>query len=440
MKIKNIFRIFTVSIAVLLLFSCCTPDSPSDSDTAAPSTPTNLVASSITSNSFHLTWNASSDNVGVTNYIVYLNNNLAVTASATNADITGLTPNTVYTVTVKAKDAAGNLSAASSSISVTTLTLNPTAFINTSTSFEGSATATDKVLLGGSVAKGFVLDVTTAGTVKVEVLGILTNGSPAVSYYWINSTDNADINVACSTLNSTVAKTGINSQVFTINLNTGKNVICFKTARYSGLTTNGGSVGLKITTSNSTFTTLSYTADSVSGNVAAVQTMKYATNNNVTQTSNTQGFNFDAGSFLLRPYSDENATVIDNSLYPKIKSISFSMTTDWFTGSFSNFSSLDFTNAAGSVGSNLKLIDDNNTLFSNSNASLSSNTLTFSATSGIQITKSFFDYADVYIRANVYNTSTTDFGPASVCLLHKSMHYVGNPETWIYNPAGVRIQ
>ena len=439
MKIKNIFRIFTVSIAVLLLFSCCTPDSPSDSDTAAPSTPTNLVASSITSNSFHLTWNASSDNVGVTNYIVYLNNNLAVTASATNADITGLTPNTVYTVTVKAKDAAGNLSAASSSISVTTLTLNPTAFINTSTSFEGSATATDKVLLGGSVAKGFVLDVTTAGTVKVEVLGTLTNGSPAISYYWINSTDNADINLACSTLNSTVAKTSITSQIFNINLNVGKNVICFKTARYSGLITNGGSVGLKITTSNSTFTTLSYTADSVSGNVAAVQIMKYATNNNVSVGLG-QLQNFTAGVFLLRPFSDETATVIDNSLYPKIKSISFSMTTDWFTGSFSNFSSLDFTNAAGSVGSNLKLIDDNNTLFSNSNASLSSNTLTFSATSGIQITKSPFDFADVYIRANVYNTSTTDFGPASVCLLHKSMHYVGNPETWIYNPVGVRIQ
>lgn len=376
----------------------------------------------------------------MTGYTVYAGNNLVATTTDAAADITGLSPATTYSITVKAKDAAGNVSAASSTLSVTTLALAPTAVVNTTTSYEGSATATDKVLLGGSIAKGFVFNVTTAGTAKVEVIGTTTSGSPAVAYYWINSADATDINAACSTLNSAVAKTAITSQSFTINLNAGKNVICFKTARYSGAINNGGAVGLKITLANSAFTTLGYTADSVSPNVAAVQTMKYATNNNVTAASYLSTRDLGAGFYLLRPYSDESATTLDNTLYPKILSITFGMTTDWFSGTFSNFSSLDFTNAQGSAGSNLKLIDDNNTLFLNANAILASNTLTFSSNTGIQITKSPSSYADVYIRANVYNTSSTNFGPASVCLLHKSVHYVGNPETWIYNPAGTRIQ
>ena len=47
-----------------------TTDAP---DTTAPSVPTNLTASGVTSNSVNLSWTASTDNVGVASYDVLRN-------------------------------------------------------------------------------------------------------------------------------------------------------------------------------------------------------------------------------------------------------------------------------------------------------------------------------------------------------------------------------
>lgn len=89
-------------------------------DTEAPSTPTNLHATNITATGFTLGWNESTDNIGVTGYDVYLNGNLARSVTATYANITGLTSGSTYTMTVRAKDAAGNLSALSQPFEITT--------------------------------------------------------------------------------------------------------------------------------------------------------------------------------------------------------------------------------------------------------------------------------------------------------------------------------
>ena len=64
---------------------------------------------------------ASTDNVGVTGYRIYQNGTLHSTVTATNATVTGLSPNTSYTFYVVAIDAAGNVSAASNTVMVTTL-------------------------------------------------------------------------------------------------------------------------------------------------------------------------------------------------------------------------------------------------------------------------------------------------------------------------------
>ncbi|WP_260986636.1 chitinase [Paenibacillus xylanexedens] len=90
------------------------------SDTTPPSVPTGLTASFITDTSANLAWNASTDNVGVAGYEVYRNGVLVTSTSATTAVVTGLTAGTTYAFTVKAKDAAGNTSAASTPLSVTT--------------------------------------------------------------------------------------------------------------------------------------------------------------------------------------------------------------------------------------------------------------------------------------------------------------------------------
>ncbi|MGW4378717.1 carbohydrate binding domain-containing protein [Kitasatospora sp. NPDC004531] len=89
-------------------------------DTQAPTAPSNLVATATAATQVSLSWGASTDNVGVTGYDVYRNGTLATTVTGTSATVTGLTASTAYTFTVKAHDAAGNASAASNSLAVTT--------------------------------------------------------------------------------------------------------------------------------------------------------------------------------------------------------------------------------------------------------------------------------------------------------------------------------
>ncbi|MFC4102323.1 glycosyl hydrolase [Paenibacillus xanthanilyticus] len=88
-------------------------------DTQAPSVPTNL-ASTKTSTSVTLTWNASTDNVGVTGYDVYRGGALVGSTASTSYTDNGLAAGTAYSYTLRAKDAAGNVSAASAAHSVTT--------------------------------------------------------------------------------------------------------------------------------------------------------------------------------------------------------------------------------------------------------------------------------------------------------------------------------
>ncbi|SDW48364.1 fibronectin type III domain-containing protein [Paenibacillus sp. CF384] len=90
------------------------------SDTSAPTTPTALTSTSHTDTTVSLSWTASTDNVGVTAYDVYYGTTLAGSTSSTSYTVTGLTNATAYSFTVKAKDAAGNVSAASSAVNVTT--------------------------------------------------------------------------------------------------------------------------------------------------------------------------------------------------------------------------------------------------------------------------------------------------------------------------------
>ncbi|MEV7145767.1 carbohydrate binding domain-containing protein [Streptomyces sp. NPDC093084] len=90
------------------------------SDTQAPTAPTNLASTGKTSSSVSLSWSAATDNVGVTAYDVYRGSTLATSVSGTSATVGGLSASTAYTFTVKARDAAGNVSAASNAVNVTT--------------------------------------------------------------------------------------------------------------------------------------------------------------------------------------------------------------------------------------------------------------------------------------------------------------------------------
>jgi len=90
-------------------------------DTEAPTTPTDLSASSVTQTTLTLSWTASTDNVGVTGYDVFQGATNLGTLTGTSTDITGLTASTAYTFSVQARDEAGNVSASSNEVNVTTL-------------------------------------------------------------------------------------------------------------------------------------------------------------------------------------------------------------------------------------------------------------------------------------------------------------------------------
>ena len=89
-------------------------------DTQAPTVPTNLTATAISSSQINLSWTASTDNVGVSGYRVYRGGVQIATTTATTYQNTGLAPSTTYTYTVSAYDAAKNASAQSASASATT--------------------------------------------------------------------------------------------------------------------------------------------------------------------------------------------------------------------------------------------------------------------------------------------------------------------------------
>ncbi len=95
-------------------------------DTTAPTAPGTPAVTNITTTGATVTWAASTDAKGVTGYDVYLGSSTPTPARSTNGTtttvaLTGLTPTTTYSVTVKAKDAAGNVSAASAATSFQTL-------------------------------------------------------------------------------------------------------------------------------------------------------------------------------------------------------------------------------------------------------------------------------------------------------------------------------
>lgn len=90
-------------------------------DRISPTAPGNINIVNVTYNTVNLTWTASTDNVGVKSYDVYCNGSLKGTVASTAFTASSLAAGTTYQFYVKAKDARGNLSGASSIVSTTTL-------------------------------------------------------------------------------------------------------------------------------------------------------------------------------------------------------------------------------------------------------------------------------------------------------------------------------
>ncbi|MGZ4729839.1 MAG: galactose oxidase-like domain-containing protein [Acidimicrobiales bacterium] len=89
-------------------------------DQSPPTAPTNLVATATQSRQVNLAWTAASDNAGVTRYNVLRDGLPVGTSPGTSYVDTTVQPNTTYSYTVTAQDAAGNVSGPSNTSTVTT--------------------------------------------------------------------------------------------------------------------------------------------------------------------------------------------------------------------------------------------------------------------------------------------------------------------------------
>lgn len=149
------------------------PCGGSGADTAAPSAPANLAVTGATSTSVSLSWSASTDNVGVTGYTVYYGSS-SVNVTGTSATVSGLTPNTSYTFTVKARDAAGNLSASSAAVTRVTPAGNDTAAPSAPSGLQVTARSGSSISLAWSASTdniGVTGYIVSYGSTNVNVSG-----------------------------------------------------------------------------------------------------------------------------------------------------------------------------------------------------------------------------------------------------------------------------
>ncbi|WP_043614603.1 glycosyl hydrolase family 18 protein [Nonomuraea candida] len=100
---------------------------PAD-DTQPPTAPGDLRSTAKTSSSVTLAWTASSDNSGIASYDLYNGSSVATTVTGTTAVVSGLSPSTEYSFTVKARDLYDNVSPAGAAVKVTTADIVETGY------------------------------------------------------------------------------------------------------------------------------------------------------------------------------------------------------------------------------------------------------------------------------------------------------------------------
>ena len=188
-------------------------------DDQSPTAPTNLAATGTTTTTTTLSWTASTDNVGVTEYSILEGGNLVGTTSGANTfNVEGLTQNTSYAFTVTARDAAGNVSAASNTANVTTLEAADNQSPTAPTNLEANGTTTNSTNLTWTastdnvgVAQYTILqDGNNVGTTDGETIFNVTGLAQNTSYaFTVIARDAAgNVSAASNTANVTTIDGG----------------------------------------------------------------------------------------------------------------------------------------------------------------------------------------------------------------------------------------
>lgn len=121
-----------------------------DSDITPPSVPSGLTMDGRSATDIDISWAASTDDTAVTGYHLYRNGSLVGSPTGTSYTVSGLTPNTSYTFTVSAYDAASNESAQSSALLATTLADTSPPSVPTNLHQTGQSTSTISIAWNAS--------------------------------------------------------------------------------------------------------------------------------------------------------------------------------------------------------------------------------------------------------------------------------------------------
>ncbi|MGI5053528.1 MULTISPECIES: cellulase family glycosylhydrolase [Streptomyces] len=177
-------------------------------DTQAPTTPGTPTASAVTASSATLSWTAATDNVAIAGYDVVRvsgGSETPVASSTTNkVTVTGLTANTAYSFAVYARDAAGNRSARSAAVNVTTDRTTPTPGVGCSVGYR----------VVGEWPGGFQGEITIRNTGTATLngwnLGFSFAGGQTVSNMWggTPTQSGATVSVAPASYTAQIAANG----------------------------------------------------------------------------------------------------------------------------------------------------------------------------------------------------------------------------------------
>jgi chitodextrinase len=203
--------------------------------TTPPTVPTGLSSTGQTSTSISLSWTASTDSSSpVAGYDIYRNGTKVGTSTSTSFTDTGLSPSTSYSYTVDAYDPAGNVSAASAALAVST----------TATGVSGyQAESPANTLAGGAIVQACsacsggqkVGYIGNGGTLTFNQVTASSAGSHTLTVYYVDGDAGRSGVVTVNGTATTLSFHGTNdsnwnfvqSLTVTVTLNSGSNTIRF---------------------------------------------------------------------------------------------------------------------------------------------------------------------------------------------------------------------
>lgn len=141
-------------------------------DNTGPTAPANLQVLSTTTNYANVSWTASTDDVGVSKYDIFVNGTKTYTTTETTFTVANLDSGVVYTIYVKARDAVGNYSSPSNQVTINTSLLSGLSYKY----YEGTWSALPDFNATTIVKSGIVSNIDLTPKILADKYGFLFEG------------------------------------------------------------------------------------------------------------------------------------------------------------------------------------------------------------------------------------------------------------------------